>query len=130
MKKIFSYTWEILQNLIGKVVLIVSGAKQLTTYKDAKVYSWSRNDGVSLGEHIFVSLKEYDPNKQSHVDFVKHEYGHTVQSKLLGPLYVFLILLPSMTWAGCFEKYREKNKISYYDFYTEKWADKLSGVNR
>ena len=104
MNKVLSYTWEILQNLVAKFVMLISKAKPLTTYKDA--------------------------NKKSHSDYIKHEYGHTLQSKILGPLYLFVIGLPSLIWAGCFEDYRKENKISYYDFYTEKWADKLGGVNR
>lgn len=130
MKKISSYTWELLQNLVGKIVLLVSRAKLLMTYKDAKIYTWKRNDGVSLGENIFVYIKDYNPNNKLHVNFVNHEYGHTLQSKKLGPLYLFVIGIPSLIWAGCFKKYRKKNKVSYYDFYTEKWADKLGGVDR
>ena len=130
MNKVLSYTWEILQNLVDKFVMLISKAKALTAYKDAKVYTWVFKGGMSLGEHIFVDLKTYDANKKSHSDYIKHEYGHTLQSKILGPLYLFVIGLPSFIWAGCFEKYRKKNKISYYDFYTEKWADKLGGVNR
>lgn len=130
MNKVFNYTWEILQNLVAKFVMLISKAKPLTTYKDAKVYTWVFGGGMSLGEHIFVDLKTYDANKKSHSDYIKHEYGHTLQSKMLGPLYLFVIGLPSLIWAGCFEDYRKKNKISYYDFYTEKWADKLGGVHR
>lgn len=130
MNKVLSYTWEILQNLVAKFVMLISKAKPLTTYKDAKVYTWIFRGGISLGEHICVDLKTYDDNNKSHSDYIKHEYGHTLQSKMLGPLYLFVIALPSLIWAGCFDKYRKKNKISYYTFYTEKWADKLGGVNR
>ena len=130
MNKVLSYSWEILQNLVAKFVMLISKAKPLTTYKDAKVYTWIFGGGMSLGEHIFVDLKTYDPNKKSHMNYFQHEYGHTVQSKMLGPLYLFVIGLPSLIWAGCFDKYREKNNISYYEFYTEKWADKLGGVDR
>lgn len=130
MNKVLSYSWEILQNLVAKFVMLISKAKPLTTYKDAKVYTWIFGGGMSLGEHIFVDLKTYDPNKKSHRNYIQHEYGHTVQSKMLGPLYLFVIGLPSLIWAACFDKYREKNNISYYEFYTEKWADKLGEVNR
>ena len=58
----------------------------------------------------------------------KHEYGHYQQSLRLGWLWIFVIGIPSLIWAGCFQKYRRKNKISYYSFYTEKWANKLGGV--
>ena len=58
-----------------------------------------------------------------------HEYGHSIQSKILGPLYLLVIGLPSIIWAGLFEKYRNKHKISYYSFFTEKWANKLVGLS-
>ena len=99
MNKVLSYTWEILQNLVAKFVMLISKAKPLTTYKDAKVYTWTFGGGISLGEHIFVDLKTYDANKKSHSDYIKHEYGHTLQSKMLGPLYLFVIGLPSLSWA-------------------------------
>lgn len=56
-----------------------------------------------------------------------HEYGHTIQSMILGPLYLFVIGIPSCIWAFTpyFQKLRSKGKYSYYDFYPEKWANYL-----
>ena len=130
MTKVRTWTWEILQNAVAKVVMLMFKAKPIATYEEATVYHWNQQGGMSLGKHIFVDLLEVDNTKKSHVDYVKHEYGHTVQSKYLGPLYLFVIGLPSLIWAGCFQEYRKKNNISYYSFYTEKWADKLGGVAR
>lgn len=56
-----------------------------------------------------------------------HEYGHVKQSRILGPLYLFVIGIPSLLWA-CW--YRKHKRGSYYAFYTEKWADRLGGVIR
>lgn len=78
---------------------------------------------VSLGMFIFVT-------NIKHEETIMHEYGHTRQSMLLGPLYLLVIGLPSFIWAGCFDNYRSKHNKSYYDFYTESWADKLGGVER
>mgnify|MGYP007099320789 FL=1 len=38
---------------------------------------------------------------------IQHEYGHTVQSLILEPIWLFVIGLPSLIWCGCFSKYRE-----------------------
>lgn len=57
---------------------------------------------------------------------IKHEYGHCIQSRILGPLYLIVIGLPSIMHAWLC---RCKNH-SYYDFYPEKWADKLAGIKR
>lgn len=79
---------------------------------------------ITFGMFIFI----YADFGSGTENMLKHEYGHTIQSKILGPLYLLVIGLPSIIWAGCFKKYREKNKISYYSLYTEKWANKLGGV--
>lgn len=129
MTKIRNWTWEILQNIVGIIVKVIFRGKFEFEYNGAKIHSWSRSDGVSLGSYIFVPTKDCkDKNNVSKT--VKHEYGHTIQSSYLGPLYLFVIGLPSFIWAGCFGDYRKKNNISYYSFYTEKWADKLGGVDR
>jgi hypothetical protein len=118
-----SKIWQFPQNLIGFIVMKIVKAEFFCTYKDATVYFWCLKGGLSLGKYIFVThaADEWD---------IKHEYGHTVQSKYLGWFYLIVIGLPSLIWAGCCKAYRKKHKVSYYDFYTEKWADKLGGVER
>lgn len=58
---------------------------------------------------------------------INHEWGHTRQSMYLGWLYLLAIGLPSLLWAFVYDS---GWNVSYYDFYTEKWADKLGGVKR
>jgi hypothetical protein len=56
-----------------------------------------------------------------------HEYGHTIQSLILGPLYLFVIGAPSLLWAGipAFSRMRRRRQMSYYRFYPERWANHL-----
>ena len=56
-----------------------------------------------------------------------HEYGHTIQSLILGPLYLFVIGAPSLLWAGipAFGRMRRRRQMSYYRFYPERWANHL-----
>ena len=115
--------WEFPQNLLGYIVLKVTMNAHRFSYRGAEVYVWRRRDGISLGKYIFVPICADE-------DFIKHEYGHTVQSRYLGWFYLLIIGLPSLLWAGCFKGYRKKHNISYYAFYTESWADKLGGVER
>jgi hypothetical protein len=115
--------WEFPQNLAGRIVLRVTKAQYQFGYNDADVFSWNRRDGISLGRYIFVPSFADDK-------YIRHEYGHTVQSKYLGWFYLFVIGIPSILWAGCGKAYRKKHNASYYSFYTEKWADKLGGVER
>ncbi len=127
MKKALFTIWECLQKIVALVVIKLSEAKKIGKYKDATLYHWKWSGGMSLSNHIFLPFEELDESKWKD-DYVKHEYGHTIQSKILGPLYLFVIGLPSLIWAGLFDKYREKHNKSYYDFYTESWANKLGGA--
>lgn len=121
---LIQWTWGFVQNLIGLIVFLI-----FYKYKHIKANNvvfteipgnWG---GITLGGFVFI---DYLPDDEIFKDsVVRHEYGHTIQSLYLGPLWLFIIGLPSLLWAGCFDKYRAKYKVSYYDFYTEKWANYL-----
>ena len=53
------------------------------------------------------------------------EYGHTIQSLILGPLYLILIGIPSTLWGFLMAKKRKEKQIPYGAFITEKWANSL-----
>lgn len=98
------------------------------TYHGAAVTCWKYGGSVSLGMFVFISKRPYfSPytEKEAEKMLLVHEYGHTLQSLLLGPLYLPIIGLPSIVWAGlpCFRKMRNNKKISYYSLYTESWAN-------
>lgn len=122
---LIQFTWGIIQNLLGffvfMFIIIFMGGKIKPRYKNAFICEAVRlKGGVSLGCFIVV-------NNANDNFTLNHEYGHTLQSLILGVFYLFVIGLPSLIWAAFFEEYRNKNKINYYSFYTEKWANKLAG---
>ena len=125
MNQLLQWTWCLPQNILGLFVFIFTKIQRAKSepHRGAMVTRWRYSSGVSLGQFIFVSKNAGEPT-------IKHEYGHTRQSMLLGPLYLLVIGLPSIIWAGCFDNYRQKHNKSYYDFYTESWADKLGSVER
>lgn len=136
-KNIIFSTWQLPQHILGAIVKKVCKAKLITTYKEATVYSWNMPGGMSLGKYIFVPFTGelltpagFFISIAMARQLIKHEYGHTKQSKILGWLYLIVIGLPSLIWANCFVGYRERTGKSYYSFYTEKWADKLGEVER
>lgn len=129
MMKFIKSTWELPQNSIGLAIKKIFKAEKYTTYKTANVYSWRFKGGLSLGKYIFVPVKLTDEITDEVLRYIKHEYGHTLQSKLLGWFFLLVIGLPSLIWAGCFKGYRNKTGRSYYDFYTERWANRLGGVD-
>ena len=75
---------------------------------------------VTLGNHIFLSPRATDTT-------VRHEWGHTRQSLILGPLYLIVIGIPSIIWAATHRTIAPNT--DYFDFFTEKWANKLGGVD-
>ena len=126
LKNILLYLWQLPQNLLGVLFLLVLRPTELvrdTGY--AKVYKSHRmSGGVSLGQYAFVS---YISAKNE--DTIKHEgIGHPRQSRMLGPLYLIAIGLPSLLWA-CLHRMIAPDK-SYYWFLTEAWADRLAGIIR
>lgn len=119
MKKALLYIHQLPQNLAGLVLRLIYKGND-SEYKDAVVRrSLKMQGGISLGRYIIVS--QFAGKKM-----VKHEYGHCLQSRRLGWLYLIVIGLPSILHAGLCRCRRH----SYYDFFTERWADKLGGVTR
>lgn len=115
---IVQWTWGIIQNIIGLVLFLCLVNRRHRTFHGAVITTWKLGSSLSLGIFIFTA-RPYD------LRLIQHEYGHTVQSLILGPIWPFVIGLPSLIWCGCFAKYREKHSIDYYSFYTESWANKL-----
>jgi len=123
MKKVLFYvvqwTYGLIQNFIGLCLFLCLITRKHRTYHGAVITTWKLGSSCSLGMFIFTSVP-YDSFT------LKHEYGHTIQSLILGPLWVFVIGLQSLIWCGCFSKWREKHNVSYYSFYPEAWTNKLA----
>lgn len=119
MKKGFQYIWELPQNCLGLLLRLIYQGYD-SEYNDAVVRrSTKMGGGISLGRYIII-------NQWSTEKTVKHEYGHTLQSKKLGWLYLIVIGLQSGLHAAlCLCK-----NHNYHDMWFEKWADKLGGVKR
>jgi hypothetical protein len=100
--------------------------------EDGRLVVESRGTGVSLGHVVFWSRENsrwHDLDLRNRA----HELGHTRQSRLLGPLYLPVVGLPSISRAAYALAYREMTGQQwnrYYDGYPEKWADRLGGVQR
>lgn len=127
MKKFLKRIWEVPQKALAHIIIKFTKAEYCGEYENAKLYFWNIKGGMSLSTHIFLPFEELTGSDYQ-MNYIKHEFGHTKQSHILGPVYLLVIGLPSIIWAGCFDKYREKTGKSYYDFYTERWANKLGGA--
>lgn len=119
------FIWQLPQHIValiyfGYLVMMCKDLGVDSRYKQAIVIPCIMRGAVTLGNYIFVGLNsEYRKT-------VKHELGHTIQSKILGPLYLIVIGIPSITYCGLRRLFSLLRKKNYYDFYTEKWANNLS----
>lgn len=119
-------TWGGLQTLLGFGLFLRWAGSPHQWYRGAVHTKWDINGGISLGMFIFTPDREEEWCRQ----MVIHEYGHTWQSLMLGPLYLLVVGLPSILWERlewCRTQRKEKH-ISYSWFYTERWADRLGAA--
>ena len=138
MKKfnfILLYIWQLIQNIAGLLVINYYKPQRVHTLDNGvKIYySHKMTGGLSLGNYCLVNTGHYrkDINESLKRDTVRHEaIGHTKQSRLLGPLYLLIVGIPSLIWAILYGPIIKPTKNGYYKFYTEKWADSLAGVKR
>lgn len=122
---LWQWTWGLPQSLLGLVLTVkyrrcphrwVGGA--LATLHDG---AWG---GVSLGMFIFVP-GGLQPQREAAL--LSHEYGHTFQSALLGPLYLPAVGVPSFLWANLprSQRMRSQRHVPYESRYPENWAEAL-----
>lgn len=115
-------TWGIVQTLVGLGYFLLHLHNPHTFYHGAIVTESPYAGNVSLG--LFLFVEETDARMKAAL--YVHEYGHFLQSMILGPLYLPLVGLPSLLWCHlpCFEKQRAEGR-SYYSFFIEKHANML-----
>ena len=125
LKSILLYIWQLPQNLLGLLFLLVLAGETRHRLGNIMFYFLkSFPGGITLGEYIIVGTRQQLS--------VRHEFGHVLQSRILGPLYLPIIGLFSSVHAGLNGVIRccKKHPEGYYHFWTEKWADRLGGVER
>jgi hypothetical protein len=134
------WIWQLPQHLLALLFLLAlrllsrEGSARPVRYIDAWVTFIPGRAGVALGQFIFVSRHAHSGRLHGGDRLLRHEYGHTRQSLLLGWLYLPLVGLPSITQAlYCRFAARRGNPAPgrrYYQRYPEAWADRLGGVVR
>jgi len=118
MYKIVRFIWQLPQNILGLLMSINKKPKH--TFKNTKIFIIKKEDGFSCGDYVFVNPDCVEGN------LLRHEYGHVIQSKILGPFYLLLIFIPSFLWCYVFfDLLGKKTLEEYYCFYTESTANKL-----
>lgn len=123
----FLCLWQLPQFIASLAVMPFvrkSGAPWKNEHTGMTVYrvNHSFSTGWSLGPVIFV-------NENASEGWLRHESGHSMQSLYLGPLYVFVVAIPSVIlyWR---RRLQNKSEVWYYLHFPEGWADRLGGVER
>lgn len=131
VKEVLFYIWQLPQNLLGLLLLGWYKHEQVYHRLNGRTFYFTTEmiSGISLGNYIIM-------NRQDREDGMRHEYGHTIQSRWLGWLYLPIIGLPSGLY-NLIDRYILEPLIGweasyrlYYCMPWEAWADKLGGVIR
>jgi len=128
--------WEAPQSLLGLLNLGVQhalGNVERTERRHDRVFVKLRGAGaVSLGYYVFWSTAD-TRFVRVNPDNDLHEWGHARQSRLLGPLYLLVVGVPSSLralYAAAQWPFTRRPWEGYYDGFPESWADRLGGVRR
>lgn len=130
LKEIFFYLWQLPQNLIGLFLLLVYQKEEVYHKLNGRTFYYTKemSSGISLGNYIIM-------NREDKEDGMKHEYGHSIDSRIWGPFYLLVIGIPSGLGNLYDRWFHKKWKYSdacewYYNQPWEKSADKKGGVDR
>lgn len=125
---LIQFTWGLPQNILGLLIYHKHRKnKKELFYNSLITYHSESWGGISLGIFIIINGQR---SQEWIMQTKVHEFGHSIQSLLLGPLYLFVIGLPSMIWCNSkyWQNYRKEKNVSYFDFYPEKWANHLGSL--
>lgn len=128
--------WELPQNLLGAATLAVArvtGQVRATERTKGRLFVEVSGFAISLGWFVFWSGET--TTRWFHIDGAvrDHEYGHTFQSRWLGPLYLPVVGVPSVlrnVYAVAYREITGERWRGYFDGFPERWADQLGGVDR
>ena len=119
---IVKYLWQLPQHTLALLICTACCVRLISEYEDVRVYRVPYKFGLSLGQYIFV---HYSASRTTWA----HEYGHSLQSRMLGPLYLLIVGLPSITM-NILTRLGILSADNYYKRWPENWADTLGKVDR
>lgn len=135
IKDILLYLWQLPQNILGLILIAFYKPEEFHIMDNGNriYYSSKMSGGISLGKYSIVHISHYKKTLHQSLsrNTVRHEaIGHAEQSLRLGWLYLIVIGLPSIIWAGLYGPVITPTTNGYYKFYTERRADRLAGIKR
>ena len=116
----FFNVWEFFQNYTGEREVKKNTLHPSHVFKGCRIYYIKHDDSHCCGKHIFINKDTDD------TIIFRHEYGHRIQSKILGIMFYPVVFIPSFLHFMYWFKFKNDNWDGYYDFYCERWANKLA----
>lgn len=116
---LWQWTWGFPQTFLGLIVYLCNFKMPDEIYRGCIVTRWKNRGSLGMGMFLFLGCD--DPQVRV------HEFGHSVQSLILGPLFLPIMGIPSFLWCNlppC-RRLRKEMGISYYRFYPESTANRL-----
>lgn len=111
------FLWQLPQEILG---FILSRGCRKEDRNGISYYLWNFPGSISLGDFRILQDESV----------LYHEYGHSVQSRMLGPFYLIVIGLPSLIWCTLRTYTTLFHDKDYLSFYTERWAERLGNKYR
>jgi hypothetical protein len=126
MKHFLLATYQFPQILLSLILIRILRAVKFRMENNIGVYTHDRPglSSFSLGPYVFIRNDCRDNNA-----VLAHERGHSRQSRLLGPLYLIFIGLPSIA-GNVLARFFPWFHKHYYKLPWEAWADRLGQVDR
>jgi len=133
MKKFLLNLWELPQRIAGIAVFLfcrlvfrmkciayhkVGSDKYSRVIADCYVFESKLGSAVSFGKLILVFCEQRHLDNGSVKNLIEHEYGHSVQSSILGWFYLIAIGIPSLAVTSVSSNLARR-------FYTETWAQRI-----
>ena len=122
--RLWQWTWGFPQTLLGAVIYFACRKRPHEQYHSAVVTHWNQSGSLGVGMFLFIGNCRTDNLRKQ---IMVHEYGHAVQSLILGPLFLPIMGIPSFLWCNLKprKKFRRKKGVSYYAIYPESTANRL-----
>ena len=135
-------TWGLPQTLLGFIVFLINIKNKHYFYHGAIITERNVPSSVSLGMFVFTTTnpmkdkrtKNKIPDEELSGRLLVHEYGHTIQSLVLGPLYAIVGVI-SVGWGSVVypilkrqEKYKDLPYTKCFVEYNASWlGEKVTG---
>ena len=115
------FTWGMIETLVGLfilLILIICGKKPKRYHRSLYFIVGSNWGGFSCS---FISVIANDMGTEYTIDTIEHELGHSYQVCWLGPLWIFVVAVPSICryWRDYYCRKKQKDCPEYESIWFE-----------